>query len=317
MIPIAAAIAAATVAGVAAERRFGERAESIARWLAWAILWVLLPPIAFFNIAALELTAEVGAGIAFGYVAILVPLGLAYLVGRRLLRLPRPAVGALMLVAAFGNTGYLGLPFSAALFGFDELPNAIAYDLLVSTFALITVGFSVGAAFGTLDGGSSGTDAESPACSPTAPPSPLRRVSAFFKRNPALWACAAGFLAPAALAPQWAVEGSQAVVFGILPLGFFVVGVTLAGAGQRLLPMQRPVGWALGLKLLVAPAVVLGLAALIHDVPDSYPVQAAMASAINSIVVAGEYGLDRGLVASAIAWSTAVVVSAGLIAALV
>jgi len=304
VIPIAATIAAATVAGVATERRLGERADSLAQRLAQAILWILLPPIAFFNIAALELTAEVGAGIAFGYAAILTPLGLAYVVGRHLLRLPRPAVGALMLVAAFGNTGYLGLPFSAALFGFDELPRAVAYDLLVSTLALITVGFSVGAGFGTLGDGAE-------------PPSPLQRVSAFFKRNPALWACAAGFLAPAALAPGWAVDASQAVVFGILPIGFFVVGLTLAGAGPGLLPLRRPVGWALGLKLAVAPAVVLGLAALIHEVPDSYPVQAAMASAINSIVVAGEYGLDRGLVAAAIAWSTTVVVAAGLIVALV
>lgn len=303
MIAIAATIAAATAAGLATERRLGERADALARRLAWAILWVLLPPVAFFNTAALELTAEVGAGIAFGYAAILLPLGLAYAVGRRLLRLPRPAVGALMLVAAFGNTGYLGLPFSAALFGLDELPNAVAYDLLVSTLALITVGFSIGAAFGTL--------------SESAEPSRRERVVAFASRNPALWACAAGFLAPSALAPDWAVEGSQAVVFGILPLGFFVVGVTLARAHQSFWPLQPAVGWALGLKLAVAPGVVLGLSSLLHAVPESYPTQAAMASAINSIVVAGEYGLDRGLVASAIAWSSAVVVAAGLVLALV
>jgi predicted permease len=41
-----------------------------------------------------------------------------------------------------------------------------------------------------------------------------------------------------------------------------------------------------------------------------------MPSAINAIVVAHTYGLDRGLIAAAIAWSTAVVVVAGLAVAL-
>ena len=41
-----------------------------------------------------------------------------------------------------------------------------------------------------------------------------------------------------------------------------------------------------------------------------------MASAINGIVVAHQYGLDRALVASVIAWSTAIVVAAGLAVAL-
>ena len=40
-----------------------------------------------------------------------------------------------------------------------------------------------------------------------------------------------------------------------------------------------------------------------------------MASAINTLVVAHEYGLDRGLVAAAIAWSTAVVAVAGVVLA--
>ncbi len=300
MILIAVTVILATAAGVFTERRIGPRADGVAQRLAWVILWVLLPPITFFNIAALELTTEVGAGLAFGYVSVVVAMAGAYLVGRHLLHLPSSGVGALMLVAALGNTAYLGLPFSAALFGRDELPNAVAYDILVSTMALVSIGFWVGAAFGTV--------AEKP----------RERVVAFFSRNPALWACVAGFIAPAALAPDWAVDISQGVVFAILPLGFFVVGVTLAthGAGRFPPPLSRPVGWALGLKLIVTPAIVLALSATVHEVPESYPAQAAMASAINAIIVAGEYGLDRGLVAAAIAWSTAIVVAAGLAIAL-
>jgi predicted permease len=66
----------------------------------------------------------------------------------------------------------------------------------------------------------------------------------------------------------------------------------------------------------VGPAIVLALSTAILRVPDSYLTQAAMASAINCMVVARTFGLDRGLVAAAIAWSTAIVVAAGLVATL-
>lgn len=302
MIALTVVIAVATAIGFGAENRMGERAELAARRVTQLMLWGLLPPVAFLNIAALELTAQVGAGIAFAYAALLLTGAIAYFVGTYLLHLPRPAVGALVLASAFANTGYLGLPFSAALFGLDSVPTAVAYDVLVTTFGILTIGFSIGAAFGTV--------AERP----------RERVAAFFARNPPLWACALGFLAPEALAPEWAVEASQIVVFAILPLGFFVVGVTLAAeaeeGGMRFPPpLTAAVGTALGLKLLVAPAIVLALSQMVLEVPDTYLVQAAMASAINGIVIAHEYGLDRGLLAAAIAWSTAAVVAAGLVVA--
>lgn len=303
MIAIAAVIAVATAVGFRTETRFGERAERAARKVTQLMLWVLLPPVAFLNIAALELTAKVGAGIAYGYAALLITSGAAYLVGTYLLHLSRPAAGALMLAAAFANTGYLGLPFNATLFGLDGLPNAVAYDILVTTLGILTIGFSIGAAFGTV--------AERT----------RERVAAFFSRNPPLWACALGFLAPSALAPGWAVDASQIVVFAILPLGFFVVGVTLAAeADEGRIRFPPPLGAAvlaaLALKLLVAPATVAGLSEVVLAVPDPYLVQAGMASAINGIVIAHEYGLDRGLLAAAIAWSTAIVVVAGLAVAL-
>ena len=303
MIGLAAVIVAATAAGFGVEHRLGERAEEISRRVVWLMLWVLGPPVVFLNIAALELTAEVGAGIGFAYAALALSIAAAYAIGTWVLHLPRRGVGALMLVAGFANTGYLGLPFTAALFGLDELPSAVAYDVVVTTLGIFTLGFSIGAAFGTVGEG------------------PRERATAFFARNPMLWACAAGFLAPDLLAPDWAVSAAQVAVFALLPLGFFVVGVTLATEAEegslRFPPALTPaVGVALTLRLLVSPAIVLALSAAILEVPDSYLAQAAMASAINAIVVAHTYDLDRRLVASAIAWSTALVVAAGLVVAL-
>ena len=302
MIPLAAVIGASTAIGVGAERRFRGTAEALARRLMTVLLWVLLPPIVFLNIASLRVTPEVGAGIAFAYVALAVTVLAAYAVGTWALRLPRAGVGALMIAAALANTGFLGLPFNGALLGFDELPNAIAYDILVSSVALVTVGFSIGAGFGLRASGA------------------RDRTKVFFTRNPALWATVAGFLAPASLAPGWAVDASQLVVLAIVPIGFFVVGVTLASEAEQgglrfPPPLEPPVAVAVALKLLVPPAILAALSAALVEVPDAYLVQSGMATAINSIVVANEYGLDRRLCAAAIVWTTTIVVVGGLAAA--
>lgn len=303
MIAIAAVIAAATLIGVGSEHRLGASAERFARRLMDAILWLLLPVVAFVQLAALELTARVGAGIAFAYAAVGLTLLASWALGTHVLRLPRPSVGALMNASALGNTGYLGLPFTAALFGLGDLPSAVAYDVLVSAGALVTLGFTVGAAFGTRG------------------ERPRERARAFLTRNPALWASIAGLLAPASVAPGWAVRGTEAIVFLILPLGFFTVGVTLAreagGAAATFPPpLDRAIASAVALKLLLPPAVLLGLSKLVIEVPDVYLTQAGMATALNTIVVANAYGLDRRLTAAAIAWTTVIVVSLGLVAAL-
>ena len=304
MIPIAAVIAAATAIGVGAEHRWSDAAERVARRLMSIVLWVVLPIAAFFNLAALQFDAGIGIGLVFAYVAVAVTLAAAYGIGTYVLRLPRPAVGALMCVAVFGNTGYLGLPFNAALFGFDHLGTAVVYDVLVSSTLLVTVGFSIGAGFGTI--ASRRRD----------------RVKVFFTRNPPLWATVAGLLAPEALAPDVLVDASRLLVFAILPIGFFAVGVTLAreaeeGAAKFPPPLNAPVLTGIALKLALVPGVLLGLSLPIADVPDTYFVQAAMATGINTILIADEYGLDRGLAAAVIAWTTAIVVAVGLVVALV
>jgi hypothetical protein len=303
MIPLAAVIGAATAAGFGAEYRFHAAADRLARQLLQMVLWALMPVIAFFNIASLHVTASVGAGIGFGYVALAATLSAAYAIGTYLLRLPRAGVGALMCVAGLANTGYLGLPFTAALFGFDDVPNAVAYDVLVSGVTIVTVGFMIGAAFG--DAGESVRE----------------RTASFFVRNPPLWASALGLIAPSVLAPTWAVDSTRVLVALILPIGFFAVGVTLAAEAEEGVakfppPINLPVAVAVALKLLLPPAIVFGLAKLIVDVPDPYFTQAAMPAGVTCVVIADTFKLDRGLTAAAIAWSTAIVVAAGLVAAL-
>ena len=288
MLLVVATIAATGAAGFGLERVAPDAASRLARAVLGLLLWVLVPFIAFFTLARLELTTGLGIGVLLGYAERLVTGVAAYLVATRLLHLDRPTTGALVVVAILANSGYLGVPLSAVLLGPDAVAPAIAYDTAVSTPAFLVAGFAVGAALGTV-----GARADT------------SRVRTFLARNPPLLALVAGLLAPDALAPDVLVDAAVAVAtYAVLPLGFFALGLTLAGelVTARL---DAPLVAAIALRLAFAPAAYLALTAAVPGVPDAYHLQAAMPSAIASLIVAHATGLDLRLSAAAVAWTTA------------
>lgn len=297
MPAIVSTIIVATVAGVWAERRYGGRAGIAARRALLFVLYVVLPPTTFFNLARVEFDADVGLGIGLAYLALALAALLAWFVASRPLGLRRPAVGSVICCTLVANTGYLGYPLVAALLGFDRLSEAVIYDVLVSAPALLVGAFSVGAAFGERAG-----------------ETPRQRVVAFFARNPALYAAALALIAPDALAPDMLVEASRIVIVGLLPLGFFAVGAALAE--EAVIPVPPPldaaVATAVGLRLVVAPGLLFLIALPLIDLPGPYLLLAAMPCGINTMIVTHAYGLDLRISAGAVAWSTAIAVVAAV-----
>jgi predicted permease len=296
-------ILAATGAGVAAERRWPDRVGHGTRRALVLVLYTLIPFATFFNIARLDFDADIGGGIALGWVALAVAAAIAWATGRFLLRLERPAIGALMSSTWVANTGYLGYPLTAALLGFDSLGEAVAYDILVSAPALLLGAFATGAAFGTRAGETVGD-----------------RMIAFFTRNPPLFAAIAGLLAPDSLAPDALLDASRIAVVAILPVGFFAVGAVLTeeaeeGAFRLRSPLRPPVAAATAIRLAVAPGLLYLLALPFIDLPGPYLLLAAMPCGINTLVVAHIYGLDLRVTAEAVAWSTAIALVVVLVAA--
>jgi malate permease and related proteins len=294
-----ATIAAATAIGVGAELRWHDRAARLARAGLTASVFTLLPFVTFFNVARLEIDTDIGVGVLLGCVALAVVTGLAWWAGRAL-ELPDATRGTLLTCALIANTGYLGYPLVASLLGFDSLGEAVVYDILVSAPALLLVGFAIGAALGDKAG-----------------ETPRQRVLAFFTRNPPLYAAIAGLLAPDALAPDALVDASRVFVVALLPIGFFAVGAILAEeaeGGQLDLgsPLRPPLSIAIGLRMVVAPALLYLLALPLIDLPGPYLLLAAMPCGINTLLVAHVYGLDIRLAAQAVAWSTAIAIVGAL-----
>jgi len=290
--------------GVESERRRPKEAVALARRLLLVMLYVLVPPVIFFNLAAASISVDNGIGIGIALVNMALVGTAVWFVASRLLRLSPPQTGAVICGAIVANTTYLGYPLTVALLGRDHLADGVLFDVLVGGTTLMLGAFGVGAAFGT-KAGEGMSD----------------RVRTFFTRNPPLYAAVAGLLAPSVLAPQVLVDASQVLAVAILPLGFFAVGATLAeGAGQGELPLPPPVTAPVAVatlgRLALAPALLMLLAAPLIELPSAYRLMSAMPTGINALVVSHAYGLDNRIVAETITWSTAIVIVAALLSLL-
>lgn len=309
---LVAVMAAAVAGGILSERRWHERAERGTRAAMSAMLTWILPPVYFVLVSRLHVDLRLIGGLLTAYAVIAVVGVIAWWVADRVLRLPRPTVGAVILAAILANTGYFGLPLTRVVLGPDELGAAVAWDSLVSGPMFFLVGFAVGAAFappGLLGSG-------------VGPPE--RRLVAFL-RNPLLWSAIAGLLVPFDASDALA-EVAQWIVYALLPVGFVVVGVQLSRERRSVRAADaRPtaeassvgrarhrviapeVALAVGLRLVVAPALVLGVSLLWLDLPSGMLLQAVAPTGLNGLLVAHRFDLTLQPIASSIVWSTTLV----------
>jgi predicted permease len=207
------------------------------------------------------------------------------------------------LVAAFPNTGFMGVPLLVALVGAQAAGPAIvtmAIDMIITT--------SLCLALSRLDG------ADEHGVATT-----LRRALGGMLVNPMPWAIALGALASAL---QFRLPGPLDKTLGLLadaasPVALFTIGAVLARsqmlapAGERT-PVADYLPVAL-IKLLLHPALVwgAGLAARALGLPLSEGalqvliLLAALPSASNVSLLAERYGADNGRVARIILVTTA------------
>ncbi|MEX0621083.1 MAG: AEC family transporter [Solirubrobacterales bacterium] len=300
MIWILVAIVVSTLVGIWAERRWPERAGPGSRRSLVILLYFVIPPIIFVNLARADFSFGAGVGLVLGLVTVLAVGLVAWLIAVPLLKLSRPVAGAVICCSVTSNTGYLGYPMVLTLMGGEDLSQAVVYDVVVSGSALMLLAFGVGAAFGTKAGEGFRS-----------------RLRAFFVKNPLLWAGILGLLAPRWMAPDILVNITWVLIALILPVGFFAVGAVLAEEGRsgtiRLPPrIHRQVGVVIFSRLIVSPALLFLLAMPFTGVPPSYFLMAAMPAGLNSMIVAHTYGLDLRTTAEAVAYTTLIVVLAAV-----
>lgn len=217
-------------------------------------------------------------------------IGFAWVASRlfaRALGLPPRTRAALLICTALGNTSFLGFPLVGALLGEPAVPLAAVYDQLGSflalcSFAPIVVARATGG--GALD--ARGT---------------VRRVLSF----PPFLALLIG-LAPLPLYPAPFDAVLLALSRALIPVAMFAVGLRL-----RITPPPERGAFAIGLalKLVVAPALALGLATLVaasREVRDVVVLQSAMPAMVTASALAMAHGLAPELCAALVGWGLVV-----------
>jgi len=203
-----------------------------------------------------------------------VTMAAAYGLGR-LLRLPRPTLGALMIVGVFGNTAFLGYPITLSLLP-SQFPATVLLDEFGCVIALYLSCALIGGAFGSKE-------------------SDWRSAMLRFARSPLLFSVIAALIVrllpwPHGLlvVPAFAVAGgvlSQCLAYlsqGTTPLILLALGVALqpraalAAPGAALLPCL--------LKLVLCPLAMWGACRLLRVGGDHLRVAVLQASMPTSVL---------------------------------
>jgi len=191
----------------------------------------------------------------------------------------------LLLCVALGNTSFIGYPMVRALLGEAALPYAVVYDQFGTFVLLSTFGLYVLARYGG-----------------DVPPT-ARQVLARMLRFPPLWALLFALALMPERPPQWIALGLQRVADALLPLVMLAVGLSI----QLKLPREEigPLAAGLLLKLLVMPALALGLSLLFAmrgDMLQANVLESAMPSMITAAALAISHRLAPRLAAALVGY---------------
>ena len=259
---------------MARTQRFPRQSPAVLN--AW-ILNIALPALVLIEIPRLQWSADLWFPILAPWVVMVGAMLLFAWLGARL-GWERSLIGCVILVCGLGNTAFLGLPMIQALRGPEALATAVIADQLGSFLALSTLGMWVAARYSGADAGGGEL---------------LLRVLRF----PPFLALIAGFLV-AGLGgwPPAAEQVLARLAETLAPLALFSVGMQFRLRALR--ESRQAAALGLGWKLLLAPAILAGLAWSLGLAATSSSVgvlQAAMAPMITAGILASEHDLKPAL----------------------
>ncbi|MEM9003187.1 MAG: AEC family transporter [Cyanobacteria bacterium P01_F01_bin.86] len=277
LIPAIAPVALIVFIGFITGRTLGLEQSTLTR----LSLYVLLPALIASSLYSTTLAAQNAMDIVLGFaLASAILYGIVYSLCR-IFQVDALLRKTLLTTTLFANTGNLGLPFITFALGTPGLERAIVY-LISGSILLTTIGPMLLKGKGLLVG--------------------LRIMWGL----PVFWATVAGLvlLLLGISLPLRLDEGIKLLGEAAIPVALVTLGMQLAQTSFRL---TRMVVLATGLRLVLAPAIALGVAIGLGLQGEDLQVlvlQGAMPIAVNTFIWATEFGGDVQLIARAIVLST-------------
>lgn len=246
------------------------------RSLGRVVFYIFSPILAFNLLMHTELdSADVFTTVGYS-VAICLLVGLLAFLSGRFFRLERPVLMAVMLTAAFGNTGNYGLPLVSFAFGQEALAFATLY-FVTNSILFNTVGVLV-ASLGHMD---------------------LKGALAGLFKVPTVYAVLLAVLLDRfQLALPFPLERTiDLSADASIPVMIVLLGLELSRVQWS--HSLRALGLGTALRLLAGPAIGLLLAipfGLQGAARQANVLEASMPAAVTTTILATEYGLDTSLV---------------------
>ncbi len=267
-------------AGYIAQRAISESHRE--RWadrLNRFVIYVSLPSLVFVYMVDLEIDARFILPIASAWGLFALSVILLLLLSRRF-HWSRSLTGALLMTVPFGNTSFLGIPFTKAFFGEVGIPYAIVYDQLGSFLILSTAGVIILSLYSSQE---------------ATLPKILYRVFTF----PAFVTLILALIIDPQIPPTWLMTLLGYLAATLTPAALIAIGLHLRlrlEAG-RILPFCT----GLFIKLILMPLILLPLLIIFDTHTLSAQVslfEAGMGPMISSAMLAMMAGLEKRFVAS-------------------
>lgn len=249
------------------------------------LLYVAMPALIFVTVRRETLNPALVMMPLVGWIIAIVGLGISWALARAL-KLKGPTAGAFILLATFGNTGYIGYPIASAMLGDPGLVRAIISDVFGNTAAVIVLGTLVAGHYGDHD----------------EKVSVVKEVLTF----PPFIALALALVLHSVPIPHPVTNWLDALGKLVVPMVMIAVGLTLK---PKALAGHLPHASAAGLvKLVVLPVVALGVGALLLHDSASLRVavlQAGVSSMMLTMIMGMRFKLDTDFIASGLLLTTA------------
>ncbi|MDI6799994.1 MAG: AEC family transporter [Actinomycetota bacterium] len=248
------------------------------------IVYIALPALIFLAIRNSKIEAALLVMPLIGWIAMIGSVLFAFMTSR-FFNLKRETLGAFLLAAAIGNTGYLGYPLSLAFGGESYLVKAIFYDIFATVLFAFTAGLYFAEAYGD------GKDKINK----------LKEIITF----PPLIALAAGLaLRGVSLAP-FILKSLEYLKGAAVPLIMLSIGISLemGSLGRH----KRLIIALVLIKLALSPLAAFGASALLglsRDFTQAIILQASMPPAMLSFIIGLKYRLDTDFLPIAIVTAT-------------
>ncbi|NKQ41947.1 MAG: AEC family transporter [Sulfurovum sp.] len=206
------------------------------------------------------------------------------LVLSKIFKWTRRITGALLMIIPFGNTSFLGIPFTKVFFGDAGIPYAVIYDQLGSFLMLSTVGIIILSIY-------SGHRLSVPII--------LYKLVSF----PSTIALVVAFILEAHMIPDLLMLVLKGLASTLTPLALVVIGLHLKLKLDK--DKLSPMFIGLSIKLIIAP-LLLFFGYLVLDIDglsaEVSILETAMGPMMSSAMLAIGVGLERRFVASTLGY---------------